>query len=274
MALAFHKYEGLGNDFVLVEAEREDAVSPAFARELCDRRFGVGADGVLVVLPPTTSGADARMKVINADGSVPEMCGNGLRCAVLHHARNRGRHSGEVTFDTDAGLRPCVVDDLDGRGLVTVDMGVVRVTGDVSLELGDGAPRDPWQLTLADAGNPHAITTREATPAVIDVVGPRVATHARFPAGTNVEFAVYRKGAVDLVVWERGVGVTLACGTGACATVAVGVARGLIGVGEEVTVYLPGGPLSVTMREDGRAIMRGPARHVFSGSVAGSRSAA
>ena len=105
-------------------------------------------------------------------------------------------------------------------------MGVVRVTGDVTIELGElgelGA-RDAWELTLADAGNPHAITTRPATRAVIDAVGPRIATHSRFPAGTNVEFAVYRKGAIDLVVWERGVGVTHACGTGACATVAVGV---------------------------------------------------
>ena len=264
MGLGFHKYEGLGNDFVVVEAEREDAVSPVRARELCDRRFGVGADGVLLLLPPSSAGADARMKVLNADGSVPEMCGNGLRCAVLHHARKRGRHGGGVTFDTDAGLRPCTIDDEDGRGLVTVDMGVVRVTGEVTIDIGEAGS---WELTLADAGNPHAITTRAATRATIDTVGPRLATHARFPAGTNVEFAVFRKGAVDLVVWERGVGVTHACGTGACATVAVGVARGAFAIGEEVTVNLPGGPLSVTIRDDGRAIMRGPARHVFSGTV-------
>ena len=265
MGLGFDKYEGLGNDFVLVEADREDAVSPALARVLCDRRRGIGADGVLLLLPPRTNAADARMRVLNADGSVPEMCGNGLRCAVLHHARSHGRRTGEVLFDTDAGPKACVVDDQEGRGLITVDMGVVRVTGDVTIELGGGAPRDPWELSLADAGNPHAITTRPATRAVIDAVGPQLATHARFPAGTNVEFAVYRQGAVDLVVWERGVGVTHACGTGACATVAVGVARGLCAADEEVTVNLPGGPLFVTMRADGHAIMRGPARHVFSG---------
>lgn len=267
MGVGFHKYEGLGNDFVLVEAEREDAVSPELARELCDRRFGVGADGVLLLLPPSSAGADARMKVLNADGSVPEMCGNGLRCAVLYLARNRKQRSGAVTFDTGAGVRSCVVDDEGGRGLVTVDMGVVRVTGTAAIDLGEGGAHDAWELTLADAGNPHAITTRPASRSVIDAVGPRLATHPRFPAGTNVEFAVYREGAVDLVVWERGVGVTHACGTGACATVAVGVSRGVIAVGEEVTVNLPGGPLAVTMREDGHAIMRGPARHVFSGQV-------
>ena len=268
MALDFHKYEGLGNDFVLVEAEREDAVTPSLARSLCDRRFGVGADGVLLILPPTSLGAQARMKVLNADGSVPEMCGNGLRCAVLHLARARGQEAGEVTFDTGAGLRPCTIEDHDGRGLVTVDMGVVRVSGDVKLDVGVEGRADVWELTLADAGNPHAITTRPVVRSVIDVVGPRIATHPSFPAGTNVEFAAFRKGAVDLVVWERGVGVTHACGTGACATVAVGVALGLVAVGEEITVHLPGGALSVTIRPDGRAIMRGPARHVFSGKVA------
>lgn len=267
MALAFHKYEGLGNDFVLVEADRDDAVSPELARTLCDRRFGVGADGILLVLPPSTDGAQARMRVLNADGSIPEMCGNGLRCAVLHVARGRKQEAGEVTFDTDAGRRPCVIDDRGGRGLVTVDMGVVRVTETVSLEVGTAAAPDPWELTLADAGNPHAITTRAATRDVIDTVGPRIATHARFPAGTNVEFATFGKGTIDLVVWERGVGVTHACGTGACATVAVGVARGLVAKGEEIKVKLPGGTLAVTVIEDGRAIMRGPARHVFSGEV-------
>jgi diaminopimelate epimerase len=197
------------------------------------------------------------------------MCGNGLRCAVLHLARSRGQEAGEVTFDTGAGLRPCTIDDAGGRGLVTVDMGVVQVTGDIALDVGDAGASDVWPLTLADAGNPHAITTRTASRAVIDVVGPRIATNARFPAGTNVEFAVYEKGEIDLVVWERGVGVTHACGTGACATVAVGVARGLVAAGEEIIVHLPGGDLSVTIRPDGRAIMRGPARHVFSGQVSG-----
>jgi diaminopimelate epimerase len=264
VTLAFHKYEGLGNDFVLVEAEHETAVTAELARTLCDRRFGVGGDGVLLVLPPVTAAASARMRVLNADGSVPEMCGNGLRCAVLHVARSRQQTSGELTFDTDAGVRPCVIDDHDRRGLVTVDMGVVRVTGDVAIDVGGG---DVWELALADAGNPHAITTRATTREVMERVGPRLATHERFPAGTNVEFAAFGKGRIDLVVWERGVGITHACGTGACATAAVGVAKGLVARDEEVAVHLPGGLLFVTIRADGRAIMRGPARHVFSGEV-------
>ncbi len=261
MGLAFEKYEGLGNDFVVVVSEREDAVSEALARSMCDRRFGVGADGVLLVLPPRAAGAVARMRVINADGSVPEMCGNGLRCAALHLARTHAGPARDLLFDTDAGPRLCRIDDASGEGLVMVDMGVVRTAPDVVVEV-DG---DAWPLALADAGNPHAITTRLADRKTIERVGPRIERHARFPAGTNVEFAVYREREVDLVVWERGCGVTHACGTGACATVAVGVARGLLPREAPISVHLPGGTLEVTIDAAGRALMRGPARHVFSG---------
>ena len=260
--LGFHKYEGLGNDFVVVDAERADAVSIARARELCDRRLGVGADGVLLVLPPTTPSADARMVVINADGSIPEMCGNGLRCVAIHVARQRGLAEGSLTFDTDAGVKPCAIDDASGRGLVTVDMGPVRWVEDVRLDL-DG---DAWELALADAGNPHAITRRTASWAEIERVGPRVEKHPRFAAGTNVEFAVMRSPTeIDLVVWERGCGITQACGTGACATVAVAVTKGWSPADMDVAVKLPGGVLQIRIDPRGHAIMRGPARHVFTG---------
>lgn len=270
-SLDFHKYEGLGNDFVVVEADDEDAVHVATARELCDRRLGVGADGVLLLLPPKTATADARMVVINADGSIPEMCGNGLRCVALHAARQRGIVDGTLTFDTGAGVLPCVIDDRPerrGQGLVTVDMGVVRWLEDIDLEV-DG---ETWSLALADAGNPHAITRQSATVARIEAVGPRIEKHPRFAAGTNVEFAVVRAPtAIDLVVWERGVGITRACGTGACATVAVAVAKGWSPAETDVEVTLPGGPLSIRLDRRGHAIMRGPARHVFSGRLADDR---
>lgn len=264
--LGFDKYEGLGNDFVVVEADRADAVPVERARELCDRRLGIGADGVLLVLPPTTAGAAGRMVVINADGSIPEMCGNGLRCVALHVARKRGVRDGSLTFDTDAGAKPCAIDDRDERGLVTVDMGVVRWTEDVTVDI-DG---DRWDFALGDAGNPHAITRRSASLDEIRRIGPRVEKHARFSAGTNVEFAVVRSPVeIDLVVWERGVGITQACGTGACATVAVAVAKGWSRADTEVAVKLPGGVLHIRMAPNGHAIMRGPARHVFSGHVEG-----
>lgn len=253
--LAFHKYEGTGNDFVLVESTSPDVIDPARAKALCDRHFGIGADGVLLVLPPVTPGSHARMRVLNADGSVPEMCGNGLRCAVLHVARALGRS--DLRVDTDAGPKRC---SIDGGGLITVDMGTIEVFGEATLE---GYP-----FVFANAGNPHAITLREASREEIERVGPRVETNSGFPRGTNVEFARFSATGVDLLVWERGCGITQACGTGACATVAVGVAKGLVAPGVETAVRLPGGTLHIAVDASRRAIMRGPARHVFSGTIA------
>lgn len=268
--LPFHKYEGLGNDFVLVEASHEDLVIAARAVELCDRRFGIGADGVLLVLAPRTPDCEARMRVLNADGSVPEMCGNGVRCVALHLAHARSRAEGTVCIDTDAGPRRCVVDDRDGRGLVTVDMGVVRTFGDRTLDV-DGKR---VTVSTADAGNPHAVLFGAFARGDVEHLGPRIAAHAEFPRGTNVEFACAVGGGIDLVVWERGVGITLACGTGACAAAAVACDKGLARRGTPASVRLPGGTLDVTISastghadEPMRATLRGPARYVYSGSI-------
>ncbi len=260
-SLAFAKYEGLGNDFLVVDASEESAFTPELVQKLCDRRFGVGGDGVLLILPARTNDAAGRMKVLNEDGSIPEMCGNGLRCAAIHLLRGQ---SGTVRVDTDDGVKSCTVES--ENSLVTIDMGKVSWLEDLSLDvLGE-----PLELALATAGNPHAITFVPHTSAEIERIGPVVATHARFPKGTNVEFASLRDTGrdVDLVVWERGVGLTLACGTGACATVATLVAKNRIAEGVTVHVHLPGGVLDVTMR-DGRATMTGPARLVYRGSMEG-----
>jgi diaminopimelate epimerase len=268
MGRPFAKYEGLGNDFVVLGAADERELSSelgAFAARLCDRRRGIGADGVLLILPPRDTACDARMKVVNADGSVPEMCGNGLRCVALHVARARRMQHGELLFDTDAGPRACTIDDTDGRGMVTVDMGIVRAAGKRELDVG-GERVEAW---LADAGNPHAIVFGEASRARAEAIGPTIERHPSFPRGTNVEAARVdaAAAAIELVVWERGVGITLACGTGACATVAVACARGLLPYGRRTTVNLPGGALEITIAEDGRCTMRGPARHVFAGQL-------
>jgi diaminopimelate epimerase len=268
--LRFDKYEGLGNDFIVVDASEEAALSPQAAAALCDRRFGVGADGVLLVLPARAAGTAARMRVINADGSIPEMCGNGLRCVALHVARGRRASDPgqardlELRVETDAGERVCRLQGSLSDAMVTVDMGVVRVLGDLAVPV-DGRS---VTVTAADAGNPHAVLLGDFARSDAEAVGPRVATHADFPQGTNVEFARIASRGVDLVVWERGVGITLACGTGACATVAVACAKGLLPTGEPIEVRLPGGALEVTIAEGGRATMRGPARHVFSGETA------
>ena len=262
-ALRFEKYEGLGNDFIVVEAADERDVPPERAIRLCDRRFGVGADGVLLLLPPRDRSSQARMRVLNADGSVPEMCGNGVRCVALHIARARGVREATVRVETDAGVKACEVADAGGEGMVTVDMGLVRVYGEREVDAGGRRV----VVTVADAGNPHAVLLGAFSRGDVEELGPRIETHPDFPNGTNVEFAFVAAEGIDLLVWERGVGITLACGTGACATVAVACARGLATYGKAVRVRLPGGALGILLEEDGSATMCGPARRVFSGTV-------
>lgn len=257
----FHKYEGLGNDFIVVEGHDPSDVSPERASALCDRRFGIGADGVLLLLPSRRPDCAVRMRVINADGSIPEMCGNGVRCVALHVVR-AGGPPGLVLVDTDAGPRACRIDS-GGSGLVSVDMGLVRVLGDRSV----GVDGRAIELTLADAGNPHAVLFGTFARGDVESLGPRLATHGDFPRGTNVEFARVASDGIEVVVWERGVGITLACGTGACAVAAVACDKGLARRGTPLPVRLPGGALEVTIAESGQATMRGPARHVFSGSI-------
>jgi diaminopimelate epimerase len=264
-SFAFQKYEGLGNDFIVVDTHDPEAVSPSRASRLCDRHFGVGGDGVLLVLPPKALQADARMIVINSDGSVPEMCGNGVRCVALHVARSRGLKSGIVRVETAAGLRACTVEADADEATVAVDMGVVRVGEDLIVEV-DG---ERVTLVLADAGNPHAVTFGAFHRGDVERLGSRIAVHPAFPEGTNVEFAAVPDpgGDIDLLVWERGVGLTLACGTGACATAAVACAKGLASYDVPIGVRLLGGRLQVTVEKNGRTTMRGPARHVFDGAA-------
>jgi diaminopimelate epimerase len=261
-SVAFDKYEGLGNDFVVFDAAAESAIDLESARAICDRRFGVGADGVLLVLPPRDAKNVARMRVVNADGSIPEMCGNGLRCVALHVARTRGNGSG--TYETDAGLRVCDVQTSDDETFVRVDMGIVKSLGPKVVDV-DG---EKIEVRIGDAGNPHAILFGHFDDARIRAIGPRIAENPLFPAGTNVEFARIENGEVTLVVWERGVGLTLACGTGACATVAVGCDNGLLEWATPTKAHLPGGTLEITVERNGACKMRGPARHIFSGTLA------
>jgi diaminopimelate epimerase len=257
-SVAFDKYEGLGNDFILVAADDERGFDAALVKRMCDRHFGIGADGVLLMLPPHDASCAIRMKVINADGSIPEMCGNGLRCVALHVGRTGRFAGGELRVETDSGARACAI----AGGEVTVDMGVVSVAGPRELLVAG----QTVALIVADAGNPHAILFGDFSRARVEELGPKLATHEAFSAGTNVEFARVSSGSVDLVVWERGVGITLACGTGACATVAAACDAGLVAYDHPVDVRLPGGTLTITIdRVTGRATMRGPARHVFAG---------
>jgi diaminopimelate epimerase len=262
--LRFAKYEGLGNDFLVVDSPNDTLLEPAQVAKLCDRHFGVGGDGVLLVMPPTSLGARATMVVLNADGSRPEMCGNGLRCVALHLALQDRAQAISFIVDTDAGPRLVAVDRTDKTGSVSVGMG---------RGLPEGELEQPFRtknlaFSRVSMGNPHAVSFDTGLDErALDELGP--ALSALFPAGSNVELVTTRTDRVlDLLVWERGVGRTLACGTGACAVVVAAARQGRVPFDSEIEVRLPGGPLHITVtRETLDVTMRGPARRVFSGEV-------
>ncbi|HEX4478700.1 MAG TPA: diaminopimelate epimerase [Polyangiaceae bacterium] len=262
--LAFEKYEGLGNDFVVLEAA--GALSTELVTRICDRHFGVGADGVLIVAPAQTDGARARMIVQNADGSRPEMCGNGLRCVALHLAKQAGVDRAEFVVDTDAGPRRCKIERHDDEASVAIDMGRAERLGEYRTTF----DRREYVFERVSTGNPHAICLGVFPDlAIVDRLGPQVS--AAIPGGTNVEFVAMREPrAFDVVVWERGVGRTLACGTGAVATGAALGFTGRVPFGEPLAIRLPGGTLEVSVGvAPFETTLRGPARRVFGGTVAG-----
>jgi diaminopimelate epimerase len=255
----FEKWEGLGNDFIVVESL---AMTSELARRLCDRRFGIGADGVLVV-----ARTRPRMQVWNADGSRPEMCGNGLRC-VAGYLSAHGASGRALSIETDAGEKRCEVAREGERYEVLVEMGRARLGAPLVVSAHGAEHR----FTSVDVGNPHAVTFELYQEETIDRVAPVVATA---PAGgVNVEFCRPRApeageaARIDVTVWERGVGRTLACGTGACAVAAAACEQGLTPFGAPIRVVLPGGALRITVADGSlELLMQGPARHVFSGEV-------
>ena len=282
--MRFAKYHGLGNDFLVVDlrsAPPDEAVraqDPATVIALCDRQFGVGGDGVLAILPSTT-GDDARMRVLNSDGSEAEMCGNGLRCVVKELHDRGGVAKEEMAIDTGAGRLVC---QLIGPK-ITVSMGAPRLLrGEIPMvgPLGERCVEQPIEvpgqpirtITCVSMGNPHAITfvgSREEARHLAETVGPSIERHAYFPQRTNAEFAfVKSRTEIDLVVWERGAGLTLACGTGACATVVAAILTGRCDEGPAVKVNLPGGSLQIqVMPELANVKMYGPATHVFDAEI-------
>jgi diaminopimelate epimerase len=290
MAVRFAKYQGLGNDFVVVDLRAGEPAptpnDPAAAERLCDRHFGIGADGVLPILAATVAGADARMRVLNADGSEAEMCGNGIRCvAKFLHDRDPAMRRSPLRIETGAGVLACAVTTgADGLvDTVAVEMGRPRLgRGEIPMTgaAGERCLEQPLEvagralsITGVSMGNPHAIAFVDETGAALrrlaETVGPSVETHAWFPRRTNSEFArVHAPDDIELVVWERGCGITLACGTGACATAVAACLTGRARPGREIGVRLPGGRLGVTVAPDYSGVtMRGPARLSFEGSV-------
>jgi diaminopimelate epimerase len=288
MPLSFVKAEGTGNDFVVVDlraavpaAAAQAIQDPAVVRAVCDRHFGVGADGVLAILP--SAAGDARMRVLNADGSEAEMCGNGLRCvAKVLYESDAALRRPTLNIETGAGVLACTMDVVGGAvANVAEEMGRPRLTrSEIPLSPpGEGrALREPivagdreLRFTGVSMGNPHAVIFVDGTDdlrALAETYGPTLEVADRFPRRTNVEFARVRGREIDLVVWERGSGLTLACGTGACATVVAACLEGRLAPGAETPVHLPGGTLAITVAADYSGVrLRGPARVAFRGTL-------
>ncbi|MFZ1865900.1 MAG: diaminopimelate epimerase [Polyangiales bacterium] len=271
--LPFYKYEGLGNDFLLVETAALGGLQLTSdqAIALCDRHLGVGGDGVLLLDIDTPS-----MGVINSDGSVPEMCGNGIRCAALHLARRAGQSTLEATIDTLAGPHACLVVNQPGAESVAVRMAPPSLVPS-DLPLNAEAPWIDHPLAVADHtvrftgvsfGNPHAVTFDDVGEARFEI-GPAVQADIHFPEGVNVGFVSEQEGtSMRLDVLERGAGWTLACGTGACAAAVAAVETGRAEREEPLSIRLPGGTLMITVGAPGDTVlMQGPARFVFGGEV-------
>jgi len=284
----FIKLEGLGNDFVMLDcadAAQSDAVA-SHAAALCDRRRGIGADGVICVLPATVGGhgvkADYRMRIFNADGGEAEMCGNGVRC-FGEYLRQTGRSAERFVIETLAG--PIEVEYLGGGqhgcGNYRVNMGAPRLLPDdipvVPVEITDKdfimreitALDKTFKVTAVSMGNPHAVVyAEELSDELVLEAGPAIQRHPFFPKGVNVEFVhIISADEVRMRVYERGCGETQACGTGACAAVVAGVVSGL--GGNDVTVRLLGGDLRISWdgNRERPVFMTGPAKAVFRGEL-------
>lgn len=266
--VAFVKMHGLGNDFVVVDGRGGPVLSDAGdRRRIADRRRGVGCDQLLVIEPAQGAG-DAFMRIYNPDGGEAEACGNGTRCVAALLMDEAGRDT--VCVETAGGLLMARRRD---DGLVAVDMGAPRFEWD---EIPLASPMDTLHLDLeigdfarpaaVGMGNPHCVFFVEDVECVpLAGVGPMVEHHELFPARTNVEFASLQDdGSIRLRVWERAAGITLACGSGACATFAAAHRRGL--VGERAEIELDGGRLTLEFTEGGRILMTGPVAMSFEGA--------
>ncbi len=274
----FWKYHGLGNDFVIVNAKKSKTLMDADqARRVCHRYKGIGADGVLTVLP--SEQAEARMHIYNADGSEAEMCGNGIRCFVKYLVEKEEIQQEQIEIETGAGIVACYPRvESDGKvSWVAVQMGRVVFDRDSIPMHGTGACIDEvievgdreFSITALSMGNPHAVLFEGADMQLALKYGPLIEKHILFPQRVNVGFAkVTDPQNIELIVYERGCGITQACGTGACAAVAAAARLGKVSPGREINVHLPGGDLKIRVSKDfSSVLLNGPAVEVFYGRM-------
>ncbi len=278
--IQFVKMQGLGNDFIIVDCLSHPYNVPqlvAAAALLCDRNFGIGGDGLILVLP--SRHGDFHMRIINADGSEAEMCGNGIRCFARYVYEHGLTEQTRFTVETLAGLIvPVLTLSGDHVSGIRVDMGAPRLERAQIPMVGPDGPvvNEPLQagdrtffVTAVSMGNPHAVIFVEGDVQAFPVeqYGPLIERHAVFPKKTNVEFVQVESPVhLRMRVWERGAGTTLACGTGACATLVAAVLTGR--ADRTATVTLPGGPLEIAWDDaDSHVYMTGPAVEVFAGTI-------
>lgn len=284
MELKFSKWHGLGNDFVFLtydEFKKYDLDAKELAIKMCDRNFGIGADGLIIIGPYNVSNNSFRLKIINSDGSEAEMCGNGTRCAAHFLYEENFSEDTTINLETLGGLiKTSLVFEGDSQNpknikSVTVDMGEPRLTRKEMHLPGNEDEKimkfpleilgNNYFITCVSMGNPHCVIfvdNVEEFP--LETIGPLIENHEMFPAKTNVEFVeILSPDKIRLRVFERGAGVTKACGTGACAAVAAGFLNGY--TLKNVEVKLDGGDLNISWQDDNHIIMSGPTKKVFEG---------
>lgn len=273
--MKFTKMHGCGNDYVYVDCTKAMLKDPsAAAQALSDRHFGVGGDGLILICPSET--ADFRMAMYNADGSEGAMCGNGIRC-VAKYVYDKGlTDKTRITVETKAGIKTLDLTVEEGKvSLVKVDMGLPNCNSEAIPVVGLGdfvvgrsvnvAGRD-WTMTCVSMGNPHAVVWVDSMNLPLEELGPQFEHHSMFPDRVNTEFVqILNDHEINMRVWERGSGETLACGTGACASVAATYLNRR--TGSSVLVHLRGGDLMIEIGDDGHIYMTGPATTVFEGEI-------
>jgi diaminopimelate epimerase len=273
----FSKLQATGNDFVLMNCFEEpltDVPLDVLARNICDRHFGIGADGLLLLLPSKI--ANFRMRIFNSDGSEAEMCGNGIRCFALYLYEHGLWEDKNIDIETLAGVKRVKM-FLEGKKVEGVRVGMgnpifqresIPIKGkDNPLNMSLRAAGRRWEVSALSMGNPHCvILVDDVEHFPVEKVGPEIENHPLFPHRTNVEFVeVLNRDELKIRVWERGVGETLGCGTGACASLVVTALKGL--TNRSARIHLKGGDLFVEWQESGEVFLSGPAEEVFQGEV-------
>ena len=276
--MKFTKMHGCGNDYIYVNCFREKVDSPeALAIKISDRHFGIGSDGLILILPPKDDSSDAFMQLYNADGSKGSMCGNGIRC-VAKYVYDHGLIPSDRTetfIDTPVGIKKISLDIRDGRVInASVDMGVAKLTSELPEEISVSGMK--LNFVGVDVGTAHAVYFVEDNPELKNIFswpdsefaseGRKFETHSRFPDRVNTEFIeVISRDEIKMRVYERGSGETMACGTGATASAFAGFVSGKLS--RDVLVHLRGGDLKIKIEDGDRCIMTGPAVEVFSGEI-------